>query len=158
MKYLIQISLLFLTVTTLAFSQSKQKAPDVSVTTADGKTLKLSDLKGKVVVINFWATWCPPCRAEIPGFIEVYDKFKSKGLEIVGISLDQKGWDVVKPFIKKQSIPYPIAIDDGKIASKFGKIGSIPTTYFIDKKGIIVKDHVGYMSKEDFMKVVKELL
>jgi peroxiredoxin len=158
MKYFAYISLFFLALTTASFAQPKEKAPDFTVNTADGKTLKLSDLKGKAVVINFWATWCPPCKKEIPGFIEVYKQYKSKGLEIIGIALDQKGWDVVKPFIKKEAINYPIAIGDETLTKKYGQINSIPTTFFVNKKGNIVKNHVGYMSKEDFQKEVKDLL
>ncbi|HEY6952062.1 MAG TPA: TlpA disulfide reductase family protein, partial [Bacteroidota bacterium] len=95
---------------------ASKKAPNFSLKTSEGKTIELSKLKGKTVVVNFWATWCGPCRAEIPGFIDVYEKYKSKGLEIVGISLDQGGWDDVKPFVKKYNISYPVVLGNDKVA------------------------------------------
>jgi len=122
----------------------------------DGRTLSLESLKGKIVVINFWATWCPPCRAEIPAFLSIYNKYKRKGLEIVGISLDQKGWDVITPFIKKYKITYPIVLDDGSVANEYGNIRSIPTTILVNKKGIIVKSHIGSLSEQAFEEMLSD--
>ena len=134
------------------------KAPDFSLKTSTGKTFKLSKLKGKLVVINFWATWCGPCRAEIPGFMDVYEKYKSKGLEIVGVSLDEGGWDDVKPFLKEYSVPYPVVLGNAQVAEQYGNIESIPTTFIVDKDGNIVGRHIGYMKKEDFEKAIQSYL
>jgi len=139
-------------------SEPRQKAPNFSLRTSDGRTVELKKLNGKAVVVNFWATWCGPCRAEIPGMIEVYEKYKSKGLEIVGISLDQGGWDQVKPYVQKVRISYPIVIGDGDLADAYGGIEAIPTTFFIDRSGNIIEKHLGYMSKAQFEGMIKKLL
>ena len=135
-----------------------KKAPNFTLKTSDGSVIELSKLKGKTVVVNFWATWCGPCRAEIPGFLDVYSKYKSKGLEIVGISLDRGGWDDVKPFVKKYNISYPVVLGNDRIATLYGNIEAIPTTFIIDKNGAIVDQHVGYMKAEDFENKIKGLL
>ena len=139
-------------------SEPKSKAPNFVLKTSDGKTLELKKLAGKVVVVNFWATWCGPCRAEIPGMIEVYERYRSKGLEIVGVSLDLGGWDRVKPYVDKAKISYPVVIGDGDLADAYGGIEAIPTTFFIDKQGNIIEKHLGYMSKADFEERVKKIL
>ncbi len=135
-----------------------KKAPNFSLKTSTGQTIELSKLKGKTVVVNFWATWCGPCRAEIPGFVDVYSKYKSKGLEIVGISLDQGGWNDVGPFVKNMNITYPVVLGNDQIAQAYGNIDAIPTTFIVDKKGHIVSRHVGYMDKESFEKTIKSYL
>jgi thiol-disulfide isomerase/thioredoxin len=137
---------------------AQQKAPNFSYKTASGETIDLSKLQGKVVVVNFWATWCGPCRREIPDMIEVYNAYKSKGLEIVGVSLDKGGWKDVTPVVKKMNIPYPVVLDEQSIAGKFGDFQYIPTTFFVDRKGNIASMKTGMMTKEEFEKKVKELL
>lgn len=149
-----------------ASSQSKfkmattapQKAPNFSLKTENGKTIELSKLKGKVVIVNFWATWCPPCRAEIPGFVDLYKKYKNKGVEIVGIALDQGGWSDVSPFLKKNNINYPIVIGDDNITNDYGSIEAIPTTFIVDKKGFIAEQHIGFFEKEKLEKILQSLL
>jgi peroxiredoxin len=145
--------------TLLALSQSlAQQAPNFKLKTHDGKVIELAKLKGKVVVVNFWATWCGPCRKEIPGFMEVYKQYKDKGLEIVGVSLDQEGWDVVKPYIERAKMNYPVVVGDGNLATAYGGIDAIPATFIIDKKGNLARKHVGYMPREDFENLIKGLL
>ncbi len=133
-------------------------APNFSLKTADGKTVELKQLQGKVVIVNFWATWCGPCRREIPGMMKVYDKYKAKGFEIVGISLDRGGWDDVKPWLTKNPINYPIVIGDGALADAYGGIEGIPTTFVVDRKGNILSKHVGSVTEEEFEKLVKGAL
>ncbi len=140
-------------------SEGRQdKAPGFSLKTQEGKTLDLGKLQGKVVVVNFWATWCGPCRQEIPGFIEAYKNYKSKGVEIVGISLDEGGWDVVRPYITRASISYPVVIGDQALTEAYGGITAIPTTFIINKEGRIAGKHVGYLSREQLEKQIKAVL
>lgn len=133
-------------------------APNFSLKTSDGKTIELKKLQGKVVIVNFWATWCPPCRREIPGMTKVYTKYKSKGLEIVGIALDNGGWDDVNPWLQKNPINYPIVLGNQELTELYGGVRSIPTTFVVDRKGNIVDKHVGALLEEDFEKVVKGAL
>jgi cytochrome c biogenesis protein CcmG/thiol:disulfide interchange protein DsbE len=125
---------------------------------ADGTTYQLSKYRGKVVVVNFWATWCGPCRNEIPDFIEAYRKYKSKGLAIVGISVDQDGWTNVTPYVKERKINYPVVLGDEQVVEKYGGINAIPTTFIIDKNGNIVDQHTGMMSLTELEAKVKPLL
>lgn len=154
---LISVLLLFVS-TGVILAQKGSKAPDFILKTSDGKTLQLAGLKGKVVVVNFWATWCGPCRAEMPGFLQAYDKLKQKGLEIVGIALDEGGWDDVSPFVKKMNVKYPIVLGNTSVTNAYGGIDAIPSTFIIDRQGNLVDKHVGYMSKDEFEKKLKDLL
>ena len=158
MKRLLSLLAVFLFAAASIHAQVGEKAPAFSLSNAEGKTVSLADLKGKVIVLNFWATWCPPCRAEIPDFIKVYKQYRAKGVEIIGVSLDHKGWDVVRPFIKSNNINYPVLLGDQKIAQAYGNINSIPTTFIIDKSGKIVDQQVGAMSEKDLVSKFKKLL
>ncbi|MCF7763337.1 MAG: TlpA family protein disulfide reductase [Verrucomicrobia bacterium] len=133
-------------------------APAWELKDQDGKTVKSSDLKGKVVILDFWATWCGPCRMEIPGFIDLHKNYVSKGLAVVGIALDKEGVAVVKPFAAKAGINYTILIGDAKVQRAFGDVQALPTTFVIDREGRIVTKHVGYADKTTFENEIKRLL
>lgn len=137
---------------------TKQPSPAWELKDLDGKAVKSSDFAGKVVVLDFWATWCGPCRMEIPGFIELHKQYADKGLVVVGVSLDRGGASAVKPFVEKMGINYRIVLGDETIVSAFGGIEGIPTTFIIDRKGQIVGTHVGYAPKAEFEAEIKPLL
>ena len=141
--------------------ESYSDAPSFQVTDLKGKTISLSDYKGKVLFLNFWATWCPPCRAEIPDFIEAYAQEKANGLEILGISLDSKGKDVVSAFVEKYKINYPVVLETrentGKIIDDYQPGQFIPTTIIIDKTGRIRHKQVGAVDKETLLKHFRQL-
>ncbi len=110
-------------------------APDFTVTTLDGKTLRLSDLRGQVVVVDYWATWCGPCRIAMPHLQKLHDNYKSQGVTVLALSVDQKGPAVVQPFIKQNGFTFPVAMADEKSASVFGNFTSIPTTVIVRPDG-----------------------
>jgi len=135
-----------------------ESAPSFTLQDMDGEKVSLSDLKGKIVILDFWATWCPPCVMEIPHFVELYKQYKEQGFAMVGISLDRGGIDVVKSFAQKYGINYPILISDGQVAKAYGDITSIPTTFVIDSAGNIRRKYIGYRDKSVFEADIKEFL
>lgn len=141
----------------LAAIVPNQPAPAFTLKSLDGKTLALAELKGKVVVVNFWATWCPPCRAEIPDFVEFYSQNKAKGLEIVGVSVDEMTPQQLRPFVDQNKMSYPIALVTDKILKDYGPIRAIPTTFVIDKKGIIRHAEEGMMDKQTLTALFQKL-
>jgi len=133
-------------------------APDFALFDIYGEKKHLSDFSGNVVILDFWATWCPPCKAEIPHFIELYNEYKDEGLEIIGVALDWNAERVVRPFAEENGITYTLLLGDEKVGDLYGGIISIPTTFLIDRKGGIRKKYIGYRDKEVFEKDIKELL
>ena len=131
-------------------------APDFTLPKLGSGEFTLSSLKEKVIIVDFWATRCPPCREEIPNFIKLYKKYKDEGLEIVGICLEREG--AVEPFAEENEINYILVFADQKVTQQYGGIQYIPTTFIIDRQGNIAEKYVGYTSKEVFEKKIKELL
>ena len=111
-------------------------APAFTLIDVSGQSVSLADFKGKVVILDFWATWCPPCKREIPDFIKLHSEYGSKGVQIVGIALDQL--DKVKAFVKENGMNYPVLMGTNEVAASYGGVEAIPTTFLIDKSGKIV--------------------
>lgn len=139
-------------------SPGGKPAPSFTLQDLNGKTVSLSDLKGKVVILDFWATWCPPCVIEIPHFIALYEQYKDQGFAMVGISVDREGVSVVKSFARKYQVNYPILMADGQVANAYGGITGIPTTFVIDSAGNIRHKYIGYQDKAVFETDIKALL
>ncbi len=133
-------------------------APPFSLQDTNGNLYSSSQLAGKPTVINFFATWCPPCKAEIPGFVEVYNRHKGKGFELIGISLDTDTRENLPGFLMSNKIGYRILFGDLATARAYGGVSSIPTTFFVGKDGEIKNVHVGYIDKDAFDKEVMKLL
>jgi thiol-disulfide isomerase/thioredoxin len=139
-------------------ADSKKAAPDWQLSDVDGKPVKLSDFKGKVVILDFWATWCPPCRAEIPGFVSIQKKYADKGFTMIGVSLDQQGPSVVKSFMHSFGMNYPVVMGNPKIVVDYGGITAIPTTFVIDRQGNVVTAYEGLTDQATFESVIGPLL
>jgi peroxiredoxin len=132
-------------------AESERKlAPDFTLKDADGKTVRLSDYRGKVVLLNFWATWCGPCKIEIPWFVEFERAHKSQGFAVIGVSMDDDGWTTVKPFVSDLRINYRILLGDDKVAQLYGGVGALPTSFLIDRSGRIAATYVGLESKSRY--------
>ncbi|TKJ31226.1 hypothetical protein CEE39_07345 [bacterium (candidate division B38) B3_B38] len=136
---------------------SSSPAPDFALTDLEGKTVKLSDFKGKVILLDFWATWCPPCVQEIPHFVELYEQYKENGFQMIGIAIQSGSVKDVKRFVEKHGINYPILMGNKEITKEYGNINAIPTTFFIDRQGRIVQKYIGYRAKEVFENKLKAL-
>jgi cytochrome c biogenesis protein CcmG/thiol:disulfide interchange protein DsbE len=139
-------------------SQSSVKAPDFSLPDLAGKTVKFSDFKGKVVLVDFWATWCGPCKLEVPHLVDLYNQYNNQGFEIIGIALDNSGAEVVAPFVRENNVSYPVVIGNREVAMAFGGLTAIPTAFLVDKSGNIIKKYVGYQDKAVFEEEIKRLL
>lgn len=151
------IGLLILSMSGYLCAEGKS-APDFTLQDLGGSSFTLSSTKGKVVILDFWATWCPPCRAEIPHFISLYSQYKGQGLEIVGVALDKGGVRDVRPFSEEVGINYPLVIGTQDVTEDYGGIRGIPTTFVIDREGNIVERYEGYRDKEVFESAIKKLL
>jgi cytochrome c biogenesis protein CcmG/thiol:disulfide interchange protein DsbE len=139
-------------------------APAFVLKDSDGKSVSLADYKGKVVILDFWATWCPPCRREIPHFVELQKEYGSKGLQVIGVAVDQDGWDKVKPFMQSNGINYPVLMYTESVYDAYQQLlpeaerGGIPFTFVIDKNGQVKAKYVGYREKAVFEAAIKPLL
>jgi cytochrome c biogenesis protein CcmG/thiol:disulfide interchange protein DsbE len=141
----------------LRSANDRTAAPELNLKDARGKDVRLSDLKGQVVVVNFWATWCHGCQIEIPWFIEFEKKYGDRGLAVIGVSMDDDGWKAVKPWMKEKRVNYPIVIGNENLGKQFGLAG-MPWTLLIDRDGKIADGHAGVVDKEATEKKIATLL
>src|SRR5579863_8299696 len=140
-------------------SQALRKAaPNFSLKDADGNPVTLADYRGKVVLVNFWATWCGPCEAEIPWFIEFEKKYKDQGFAVLGVSMDDDGWKSVRPYVASHKINYRVMIGSPLVSDQFGDIESLPTSFVLDRAGRIASNHIGLIDKVDYQNEIVKLL
>jgi thiol-disulfide isomerase/thioredoxin len=137
----------------------RRAAPPVSLKDRTGATVKLTNYKGKVVLLDFWATWCTGCKLEIPWFMEFENKYAGKGLSAIGVALDDDGWRTVKPYLAEHPITYPVVLGDMDVLEKkFGLPASLPVTILIDRSGRIAATHAGVVDKDKFEIDIRQLL
>ena len=138
-------------------ANSRKTVPDFSLADSKGNTIKPTNYKGRVVLLDFWATWCEGCKVEIPWYMEFQKKYKESGLSVVGVSVDDDGWKSVKPFLEANQVNYPVVIGDWNLAARFG-ITSLPVTLLVDRNGKVADFHVGMVDKDAFDREIQILL
>lgn len=141
----------------LTTASTRKAAPDFILNGSKRTPVKLSAYKGKVVLLDFWATWCEGCKVEIPWYMDFQKKYKKIGLAVVGVSMDEDGWKSVTPFLKKKKVNYPVVVGDWDLASKFG-IRALPVALLIDRDGKIADLQTGIVDKDAFESEIQILL
>jgi len=139
--------------------KDRKPAADFTLRDANGTAVKLSDYRGKVVLLNFWATWCGPCTLEIPWFIEFEQQYKTRGFAVVGVSMDEDGWNAIKPYMAAHKMNYRVLLGDDSVSQLYGGVESLPTTFLIDRKGrVAFPPHIGLAGKNEYLKEIQSLL
>jgi peroxiredoxin len=140
-------------------AKNRKAAPEFSLKDANGQTVHLADYRGKVVLLDFWATWCGPCKIEIPWFMEFETQFKDQGFAVLGVSMDEDGWAAIKPYVRDRKMNYRVLLGDDKVSTSYGGLDALPTTLLIDREGNIASVHEGVsMGKEEFKNAIVQLL
>ena len=132
-------------------------APDFALPDAGGATVRLSDYRGKVVLLDFWATWCGGCKLELPWFVEFADAFRDRGFAVIGVSLDEEGWKAVRPFLKEKPLNFPVVVGDERLALAYD-VAALPKTLLIGRDGTIVSSHTGVVDKDEMRREIEALL
>lgn len=133
-------------------------APDFNLPGIDGKKLKLSDLRGKAVLLNFWATYCEPCKVEMPWFVELQKQYGPDGFQIVGVAMDDASTEDIAKFAKDMGVNYPILIGEDSVGTSYGGVGVLPTTFFLDRDGKLIAREFGLQSRSVFVDHIKKAL
>jgi thiol-disulfide isomerase/thioredoxin len=133
-------------------------APDFELPGLDGKNLKLSDLRGKAVLLNFWATYCGPCKIEMPWFVELQKEYGPRGFQIVGVAMDDASTEDIAKFAKEMGVNYPILLGRESVGQSYGGIGVLPTTFFVDRDGKLIAREFGLQSRSVFVDHIKRAL
>lgn len=133
-------------------------APAFTLVNLDGKKVSLSDYKGRPVIVNFWATWCAPCKLEMPWFEEFRQKYHGQGFEILGIAEDDAPKDEIEKTAKRINVDYPILLTDGKVAPAYGGVEELPTSFYVNRQGVVEVETVGLASKDEVEANIKKLV
>jgi cytochrome c biogenesis protein CcmG/thiol:disulfide interchange protein DsbE len=137
----------------------RRDAPHFTLPDVDGGNAMLADYSGRVLLLNFWATWCGPCKVEMPWFVDFEDRFADEGFAVVGVSLDEPGWDIVRPFLERQPLNYRIALaDTPERLAPFGETYVLPKTWLIDREGRIAAEHIGLVDFDSIESQIRELV
>lgn len=139
-------------------SREAGMAPKFLLNDLDGKPVRSEDFAGKLLVVNFWASWCGPCKLEIPHLVELYDKYRDRGVVVIGIAIDPAGPEVLKAFADDMEVSYPMLVGDEKIFNDFGGLFGLPTTFVVDQNGAIRKKFVGLVDPLLFEEEIVALL
>lgn len=138
--------------------KAEEPAPPFVVKSIEGQTVRLVQLRGRPVILDFWATWCVPCRASLPDLNAMQERFAPRGLVVVGLSVDDGDAQQVRRFAKRMNLRFPVAMADERVMDQYGPIRSIPTTFFINRSGQVVRRVVGYVDSETLQEYVQEIL
>lgn len=133
-------------------------APDFELLDLNGKTVKLSELRGKAVLLNFWATWCSPCKTEMPWFVDLQQRYGSEGLQVVGVAMDDAGKDEIAKFAKEMNVNYTILLGKNAVAEAYGGVEFLPTTFYIDRQGKVQERVFGIAGRREIEENVKKIL
>jgi thiol-disulfide isomerase/thioredoxin len=141
----------------IRFVRNPDPAPDFKLTTLDGKPLTLADVRGKVVFLNFWATWCGPCRAEVPDLVDLQERYKGR-LQVIGLNVDDDDAGEIQKYVQEMGINYPVAMTSNELRVQYGGIPALPTSFVLDTEGRVVQKHVGLWNEAVYETEIRALL
>lgn len=153
----VALSIMLITTHSASVADVRKPAPNFTLNGSNGTPIRLSDYKGRVVLLNFWATWCHGCGLEIPWFIQFQDEFKEKGLIVLGVSMDDDGWKSVKPYMLEKKVNYTMVLGDKKMGDLYG-LSAMPMTLLIDRDGKIAKTYSGVVDKDQCEQEIRTLV